>query len=570
MPRSAKTVLGLEIGPRSVHIVTAVARGGRLKVKRADRLPVPDTPGGAATVLKRWWEEHAPGKTPCVLSVGGGRVLYQQLRMEDTDPREHAQVARMEALRLGEMTDAPMEVSATPASRDSGERRLLLAMSRAEALEDALRPVREAGADPVNLCPAPVALFNGLAAVGTPIEGPTLVADLGADRTEVVIGDAKGVRFARSFDLGDAHLDDLLARHLRLPTPQATRARWKCDRLGALPEGTDDLCRRFAEQWTREIEACLDMYTDTLDTEGEPGIRTAILAGEGADWPPMRGLLADATSLSISSPGRLPGVESDETAGFLIACGLAADGLGLAHAPASLLPASLRQRLERQRNKRHWTAAAVCTLAAMGVLVAGVRVSLHREQKRLQRHNATLQRSDALRRETETLQARKSLVEDMLAPLEDFVANSARVRELTLFIAEQKTDGDFLTFLGDSESYLQIRLDSAEDREQRALSPRDRLALKQLNRRRADEMRDARMNRLIVEGFTPRGNLSSVKTLIEALGARPDVARADLLSDDFIFGDPDRDPQWQSDGHRRFVLDLRLVPPREPKPGRPE
>jgi hypothetical protein len=161
-------------------------------------------------------------------------------------------------------------------------------------------------------------------------------------------------------------------------------------------------------------------------------------------------------------------------------------------------------------------------------------------------------------------------VDKMLRPLTDFVSNSTRIRDLTLFIAREKDPEDFLTFLGDSESYLQLRLENADDKERRALTPTRRLALQQLNRKQAEEMRDARMNRIIVEGFTRQQNLSTVKSLIEKLETLPSVARADLLSDDLIFEDPERASEWASTRFRRFVLDLRLVesmpPAQEVKP----
>lgn len=566
MRKPSKTVLGLDIGRHAIKAVLASANGGLLRVHRAEQIPIPPDLTDIGAALRRWWEERHLGNTPVVTSVGGGRVLYQHLRMEPGDPREHEQLARMEAMRFSEMTDSSMEVSVTPASRQPKERQLLLAMARPELLDAALQPCRKAGVNLVNACPSPVALYNGVTALGEPVHQPTLFADLGATQTEVVIGNGRGALFARSFAMGTSQLTQALAGRARVPPQQAERMRVRAASFAELPGDMDEVCANFVRQWMRELDACLQMFDDAVGRKtGGESVRRMLLSGGGSAWKPLAGALKAVAPISLSPVGLMPGREDKQSHEYMIASGLAADGLGIARAPSSLLSAAIRQSLNRRRNKRYWVTAGVFSVAAAGMVVAATRVAFQREQHRLREQTATLKRSDAIRRDSEELQSRKKLVENMIAPLEDFVNNSARVRDLTLYIAEHKQDRDFLTFLGDSESYLQLRLDSAGDRERRTVSPRDKLALRNLNRQQAELLRDARLNRLIVEGFTPRENLASVRDLIGKLGEHPAVERADLLSDDFVFTDPGRDRQWISTGYRRFVLDLQLVEPERPE-----
>lgn len=571
MRKPAKSVIGLDIGHHSIKVVQAVANGEKLRILKAEELPLPLDLAETGATIRRWWEESHLGHTPVVAQVGGSRVLYQHLKMEAEDPREFEQVARMEALRFSEMTDAQMEVSVSPASRLKQERKLLLCMARPDLLEMALRPALTAQLNLINACPAPVALYNGFVALGEPIHQPTLFADLGATHTEVIIGDGQGVRFARSFALGSAQLTQSLATRAKLPFAQAERTRLQAKSLEELPEEMAGIVGGFVRQWIQELSACLQLYQDAQGSKSSSeDIRRVLLCGGGATWKPLQTALKAELSLSLSLPGTLPGCEQQSSQAYIIACGLAADALGIGRASSSLLTPQIRQSLNRKRNKQYWMATSVFSVAALAMFGAATQISFQRERKQLDKHNSTLQRSDAIRKDSEALLMKKTQVDKMLRPLADFVSNSTRIRDLTLFIAREKDPEDFLTFLGDSESYLQLRLENADDKERRALSPTRRLALQQLNRKQAEEMRDARMNRIIVEGFTRQQNLSTVKSLIEKLETLPSVARADLLSDDLIFEDPERESEWASTRFRRFVLDLRLVesisPAQEAKP----
>lgn len=567
MRKPVKTAIGLDIGQHSIKVVQAAANGGKLRVLRAEELPLPPDLSETGSALRRWWEESRLGHTPVAAQVGGGRVLYQHLKMEPEDPRTFEQVARMEALRFSEMTDAQMEVSVSPASRQKTERQLLLCMARPDLLDLALRPVIGAGLNLINACPAPVALYNGYAALGEPIHQPTLFADLGATHTEVIVGDGQGVRFARSFALGTAQLSQSLATRAKIPFAQAERTRLQAKSAEELPGDMGTLAAGFVRQWIQELNACLQLYRESRPPEPQSeNIRRLMLCGGGALWQPLQTALKADLGLPLSLPGTLPGCEQQSSQPFVIACGLAADALGIARAPSSLLTPQIRQALNRRRNKQYWMLTSAFSVAALAMFGAATQISFQREKKQLDKHNSTLQRSDAIRKESEALLMKKMQVDRMLRPLADFVSNSTRIRDLTLFIAREKDPEDFLTFLGDSESYLQLRLENDDDKARRTLSTSRRLALQQLNRQQAEALRDARMNRIIVEGFTRQQNLSTVKQLIEKLQTLPAVARADLLSDDLIFEDPEREAEWASTRFRRFVLDVRLVEPLPPEP----
>ncbi|GEM_PF-1873065 len=564
MRRRSRTSVGLDFGHQSVKIVVASANGRSLRVQRIERLSLPLDGADPASVVHKWWEESGLGSTPVVAQVGGSRLLYQNLALEPEDPREPDQVAAMEALRFGEMTDSVMEVSITPATPEPSERRHLLALARPDLLRLALKPVVGTGVDFINACPAPIALYNGVVALGEPVHQPTLFADLGATHTEVVIGDGRGVLFARSFAMGSLQLTQALASRQRIALQQAERIRVGADRIEDLPEGMQQTMEQFVRQWHQELQACIQLFLESRDaTASRVEVSRILLSGGGALWEPLYGLLRAESRIPLSSVGRIPGHEQTPSLDFMIAAGLAADGLGIARAPSSLLTPEVRSHLNRQRNKQYWMMTGVFAVASVGMLFAATQVAFGREEKTLQKHNRVLQRSDRIRKESESALGKKQQIEEMLEPLQEVVNNSVRIRDLTLYIARNKSRSDFLTFLGDSESYIRQRMDQpveSEEGERRIRSPRRELQIQEMTRKEAEALRNAQMNRLIIEGYTRRTNLSTVKALIEKLNEHPMVERADLLSDDLVFSDPADEEQWSSKRNKKFVLLVNLTP----------
>jgi len=572
MRTNSRTVLGLDLGQHSIKAVLATANGTRVQVRRTALIPLPYDLPDPAKIIRKWLAEEELAHVPAVMAVGGSRLLYQHFQKEEGDPRTPEQIAAVEAVRFGDMTDARMMFTSTPCSPEPGERRILISLVRPDLLDTALKPGAEGGLKLVNVCPAPVALYNGVTALGEPIHQPTLIADLGAHHTEVVIGNGRGVVFARSFAMGTAQLTLAVASQGKIPPGQAERARIAAAGFAELPGGSGTVCEQFALRWAQEIKACLQMHQSSMGPPNDStAVRRVILTGGGGLWEPLYAALKQQLPLPLQRVGRIAGHEDMESAPFLIAAGLAADALGIARAPSSLLPDSIRATLTRERNKRHWAVAALFSVLGMGMITAATHISALRESAVLSRHNETLQRCENIAREIEAILSRMTLLEQMNRPLVQFVENSSRIRDLTLFLAANKGSQDFLTFLGDSESYLELRVladapDTDQDPQLRTLLATRRRAIE----RRAESLRDRGMNRLIVEGYTPRQNFSTVKSLIEALREHPSVARADLLPDDIVFGDPRRDEMWSSTRSRRFVLDLRLVNTVEPLPSPPD
>jgi hypothetical protein len=66
---------------------------------------------------------------------------------------------------------------------------------------------------------------------------------------------------------------------------------------------------------------------------------------------------------------------------------------------------------------------------------------------------------------------------------------------------------------------------------------------------------------IIVEGFTPVDDFSTVGQMIERLHEQPGVVDADLLGDERLRDDPARDERWSDTGCSLFVIEMTLEVP---------
>lgn len=563
--KGKRSILGLDVGHYSVKAVLAVPQSGkRMRVLKAETIPVPPGLPSPAKPIQRWIEENELQGTPVVLSISGSRVLYQTLTREEGDPRTPDQIAAIEAMRFREMTDSVMLHTATPASLDEREPHMLISFVRPDLLNLSLAALEESGTKLVNCVPAPVALYNGVRAIGEPVKGVIAVAHVGATNTEVVIGDGRGVLFARSFSLGTALLTNAFASALGVTPQEAERQRLEAMDIEQLPAEGKTAVDQFTRRWQEEVQSCIDMYRSQVDADRS--VERIMLSGGGVRWDPLRQQLLSATGLPAAMVGNLPGQEHTQSAEYIIAAGLAASGLNLAVAPGSLLPEEIRGSLVRERNKQYWLLTGIFSVAAMGVFVVSLNMGMAREREYLTNYNSQLERCKASAKQIEAMQKRLDTINEMTQPLIRFVNNSARVRDLTLFIGENLASDAFITLIADSESYIRQREETYEAFRTKKDGPRPRRPALYRDRQQSTQaeiarLRNARMNLLIVEGFSTGPGYFGVRDLIRMLEKREEVEAVDLMTDDLIIEDDFTDPQWLSTGGRKFVVRIQLKDP---------
>jgi len=129
------------------------------------------------------------------------------------------------------------------------------------------------------------------------------------------------------------------------------------------------------------------------------------------------------------------------------------------------------------------------------------------------------------------------------------VHNGEILRAVVHAIGESKHPDDWITLIADAESYAE------EGQEESGGGARETRA----SRRKGTARKE--FEQVVIEGYTPVEDLSTVRAMIEALRNSPGIAGADLLADDRVNRDEARDERWAMTRCRLFAVEITVPTP---------
>ena len=192
---------------------------------------------------------------------------------------------------------------------------------------------------------------------------------------------------------------------------------------------------------------------------------------------------------------------------------------------------------------RYWVLSAAAAVLALFFLVLRDYRELEREQLQF---GADLELLKARRRvaaELETYRADVERLRPKVGSLEVALRNGELLRSVMDAVAHAKVADDWITLIADSHSYFEGAPVERDDE--------------------VDNTRSVSLGfeQLVVEGYTPVEDLSTVRAMIEALRGHPAVSDADLLGDDRLRDDPERDERWAPAECRLFAMEITVPSP---------
>jgi hypothetical protein len=126
------------------------------------------------------------------------------------------------------------------------------------------------------------------------------------------------------------------------------------------------------------------------------------------------------------------------------------------------------------------------------------------------------------------------------------------MRDLVVTLADSIGDRDWISMVCDADSYFSYQ-PPPDAAKMTPAGMRERRRQKAKTPPKGEDI--VRHRRVIVEGFTRNPDLTSVRTLIEAIRAQKFIESADLLSDDLEVAFEAESGRFDA---RRFVIDVML------------
>ena len=550
------TVLGLDIGGFCARAVWAEMRGNKPFVTRTEMMRLPAGSTDSTQAIKPWVEKLKLENHPCVIAVSGQSCMFQPFLLPPNDPRTPEQAAAMEVIQFNEMASDAMSYAFQPFSFNAGEKRLLLAMTRPAILDQALESARRLELDVIDVVPSPAALFNAGEAVLPSHGEPYMYVDIGNSSTSVAVGADCGLIFARAFAGGGNLFTEALALSEDISIGQAEN--FKTRKASLSGETGGETLVAAADMWISELQSCFSVYQSVFG-ERKTRIQKIVFAGGGAllgGFPEYVGKKLGIETVLLKD---FPGMESlHNGAGFAVAAGLSAAGLGCETASLSLLPANVRNELHFRKQKPFWIASAVTVAAILGVcLYAGSR-QLKRMHKHLRQQQAALDEHALLANQIEAIKANSEHIREMALPVKKLLRAGPLARDLTTLVLDSTAPGDWITMICDSRFYFDL-----PDHKDTTFELRPGMRDPRRKQRKQDktESEQERFQELIIEGYTCSRNLESVRKLIAKLRATPYVETADLLPDDKIADEGEILGKRRNPNAQRFVIEARMAAP---------
>jgi hypothetical protein len=443
-------------------------------------------------------------------------VILRTIELPARDPRSLRQVIQLEQREFDELaaTETLSRYIRLPAA--TGTRRALLATTRTEAITQALALPTEIGLNVTDLVPAGIALMNAFHFTVPRAARPSLCIDLAQDVTEVVMAHRESLLFARSFAQG----------------------------ADALATGSEE----GADAWISEIESCLLLYRNQYPSpQHEP--ERVILSGGTGSVHGLRERLAQSLGIAVYLLEDLPRKNAGgDCTYYALALGLALAGLEMGPLRLGLLPHPLRERALLRDKLRYWLLSGVAVVLALLFAVMSSHSRLRDQRRQLSAGQSQLEAYDQLQSELDQYEVRISELEAKVAPLETAVHNGRALRAVLAAVTEAKYVDDWITLIADAHSYAQAPGLLFEDPES-PLLPQDQLDPQALA-----------IEQIVIEGYTPVEDLSTVRAMIDTLQANPAVLDADLLGDDRVREDPERDKRWAPAACRLFAVEIEVAP----------
>jgi type IV pilus assembly protein PilM len=305
LPRTRYGPIGVDIGSRSVKLLQFDA--ARAQVHEAVRWELPLEPAAnpdrqderVAEAIRRAREGRNFRGREAVLCVGAGNLFVQNIRVAQATGDELTKIVHFEAAgRLpfaAEEADIRYLEADDVKQGDTVRREVVLLACYRPALDRMLSVAEHAGLRAAAIDHEPAAILR---CYGRQFrrdddrQRRMMMVHIGASNTAVVIARGADTMFVKYIDIGGRHLDEAVAKHLKMTLNDATALRRHNgdrraqERDPEIAHGVDESIRPVLDRLSHELSLCLRYYSVTF--RGQPLVQVMLGGGEAnealAEW----------------------------------------------------------------------------------------------------------------------------------------------------------------------------------------------------------------------------------------------------------------------------------------------
>jgi len=291
--------IGVDIGSRSIKLIQLTADRTQIRDAVCWDIPAVVSSDPAARsrqmvdMLTQAREGRAFRGRDAVLCLGTAELFVQNMRVPQMVGDQLQEVVQKEAASRVPFEASQIETrffeADTVRQGDAYRREVIVLACQRTAVESLLRVAQATGLNPVAIDAAPAALLRCYAAQfrrSSDEEMCAMFASVGASCTTVVIARGDSPRFIKQIAFGSRHLDEAVARDLKMKLADAAALRRphgarRADRRA--PEVAQSIAkatRPLLESLANDLAMCMRYYSVTF--RGQPLSRVIVGGGEAS------------------------------------------------------------------------------------------------------------------------------------------------------------------------------------------------------------------------------------------------------------------------------------------------
>ena len=313
--------IGVDIGHDSVKMLQVEAVGTSLEVTAAARMPLPAQVKTqpelrmslASDLIRQMLLQHPFRGRQIVAALPREIVHVKNLRLPQMPVTELPAVVSFEARNVFpfDTDQAKVHFLAAGEVRQGAEVRqeVILLAARNDEINTVVEHLHGAGAIVESLDVEPCAIYRSLERFIRRKEDESdvnVMVDVGARRSQVVIGRGREISFIKPIDIGGFHFHEAVSRKLGISMEEAESLRRRLIETGEpvdpaarrdpVRQAVFDATRSPMEELGREISLCLRYYSVTF--RGHRPTKLRLIGGEACD-PQLQSLLNAALVIPV-------------------------------------------------------------------------------------------------------------------------------------------------------------------------------------------------------------------------------------------------------------------------------
>jgi len=371
---STRAVWGIDIGQCAFKALRVRAVGDRIEALAHEYIEHPkilsqpdaDRPALVAKALEQFLSKHDVRQDRVVVGVPGQHTLSRFTKLPPVEEKKIPDIVRFEASQQipFDMDEVVWDWQ-TFRTGEAGDLEVGIFAMRRELVAEHLQPFAKANIEPVVVQAAPLALYNALRYDGQLAEGATLLLDIGAQNTDLVVAEPTSL-WTRNIPIGGNNFTEALLKTFKISFVKAESLKRTAASSKYARQIFQAMRPVFADL-VAEIQRSMGFYSST-----HRGTRITRVVGMGNAFklPGLQKFLQSSLGLDVIRPSTFSklSVASAQNApqliehllSFGVAYGLALQGLGLTQITSNLLPPEIAKAIIWRRKIPWFWGAAAC------------------------------------------------------------------------------------------------------------------------------------------------------------------------------------------------------------------